>query len=151
MGDINLKQRSFSAAFAKTYATRVYGFDPSPNTWGNWRKWAGISKGATMFSFEQVCILAAIATIRSTDRVRQLRKSEILAIANSYELQEQIAAVIEFMDRTNKVSGKDVVQALNVRGVEIGLSTLYRRMREFNVKFSLQKVYSVDKLITALR
>lgn len=151
MGDIDLKQRSFPAAFAKTYAIRVYGSEPSPNTWRNWREWAGISKGATMFSFEQVCTLAAIATIRSTDRVRQLRKSEILAIANSLELHEQIAAVIEFMDRADLVSGKDIVQALNVRGVEISLSTLYRRMREFNVKFSLQNVYPVDRLVTFLR
>ncbi|MBD2076304.1 hypothetical protein H6F86_20955 [Phormidium sp. FACHB-592] len=151
MIDLELQQRDFPAAFAKTYAIKIYGSKPSPNTWRNWRSWADIPKGAKLFSFEQVCKLTAIAVLRSKNAEGCLRESDIHAIAYSLEHQEQVAAVIEYLDNSEIVAGNDLVRALSVRGVDMSLPTLYRRMREINVKFSQQKTYKVNRLVTFLR
>jgi len=138
----SLKQRVFPISIAKAYVVRIYNRNPSPDTWKNWREWAGISKGRMYISFDQFCFLAAIATIRVCDRYRELNREEVEAMANSLAIQEPLAQLIYYIDSTEKVVGGDAIDALKARGIETTLRDLYRKVP----KFSKQTIYPINYL-----
>lgn len=141
MGDIDLKQRQFPIAFAKAYCKRIYG-EPAKDTWRNWRQWAGVGKGAMLVNFDQLCCLAAIATIRVQQPRQELKRKDVKALAESLEIQEPIAAVIEHMDKTEIIAGCNALDALQCRGIQTNLRALYRKVP----KFSQNRTYTARYL-----
>lgn len=144
-----LKQRYFVSSFARRWCDRIYGGAIADSTWGRWRRWAGIPTDAKILRFDQICFLAAVATIRADDRARgrSLRRelhlqNEILPLMESLEIQEPLAKVIQYMDATGTVSGKDAAAALRARGYQVTERSLYRSVPKFN----RQRLYQVEYL-----
>lgn len=142
MTELDLKQRQFPVAFAKKYASRIYGKIPASHTWSNWRSWAGVSEYASAVNFDQLCFLAAVATIRSYHRRRELTRQEVNALACTVAIQEPLTNLIRYLDATGFVAGSDAIDALRARGVSTSFANLYRKVP----RFSKQNVYKVSYL-----
>lgn len=145
-------KRHFPSAFCKAWVTRIYGADPADSTWVRWRKWAAVPSGCPFLTFDQLCDVSAIATIRAREAAqgypnhRELNLSEIKVVAATREVQEPIGAVVQYLDANGVVCGRDAAIALQMRGLSISTRSLARVIP----KFSLQKTYDVNTLATYL-
>lgn len=135
--------RVFSGAMVKNFCQKVYGEYIHRNTWGNWRKWARVGLGKRSYSFEQFCLLYAIASIRSNteNRYRELGRAEVDTIAGSIETHQYLADFIHLADKT-VVIGKEAPIALAAKGCSVSLSSLYRNVPNFDQR----RTYDVSYL-----
>lgn len=136
------RERQFPTTMVKAYISALYGKRPSNNVWCNWRQWADVPPRALEIEFMQFCELAAIAVIRRKDSRRQLRKSEIVELARSPEIQKPLVELIKRVD-AKTVKGSYVVQLLQHLGIQRSRATIYRKIPNF----STRKFYPVDWLI----
>lgn len=137
------QDRVFSGAMVKNFCQKVYGEYIHRNTWGNWRKWATVGRGKRSYSFEQFCLLYAIASIRSNalDRYRELGRAEVDVIAGNIETHQYLADFIHLADK-RIVIGKEAPIALAAKGCRVSLRSLYRNVPNFDQR----RAYDVSYL-----
>jgi hypothetical protein len=140
--DINIKQRRFPVALARQICIAIYGSSPSQQAWGNWRKWAKVPAHSRIVSYEQLCLLAAIASIRKKKPREELAISEIKAIANCPKLAEAIDRSLTHLDERG-ILGSDVPFWLASREIKVHSFDLYNRIKGFSTK----GLYSEDLLL----
>jgi hypothetical protein len=140
--DINIKQRRFPVALARQICIAIYGANPSQQAWGNWRKWAKVPAHSRIVSYEQMCLLAAIASIRKKKPREELAISEIKIVANCPKLAEAIGRSLDQVDKEG-VLGSDVPFWLSSHGIQIHNFDLYNKIKGFSMK----QVYPEDLLL----
>lgn len=139
-------ERRFSTEFAKAFCKYVYGKQLNPKTWGNWRKWVGISGKKRTCDYDQLCKLVAIAKLRLGDRLSgrnyfpELTQDDIDFIKkeiDTIEFHQEMSAGIQFLDQNNLLMGSDIPNYLGVT-----MRDLLRKVPGFNAA----KVYRLDDI-----
>lgn len=128
MSTIGHVERRFKRSIVRRACSAIYGSKISTVAWGNWKDWAGVDRRATDFSFDEFCMMCAIAQLRHIHPYRELLKSEIVAIARSDAMLESLGGLIAMLDNAGVCVGWDILKVLELRGVSIDASELQSKL-----------------------